>query len=65
MSGGGGGGVIKCGAMSGGGGGVIKCGAMSGGDIKCGAMSGGGEDYEHKYRKYKTKYLNLLSKYSK
>jgi hypothetical protein len=23
------------------------------------------EDYEHKYRKYKTKYLDLLSKYSK
>ena len=45
---------VESGAM--GGGGVIKCGAMSG---------GGGEDYEHKYRKYKTKYLNLLSKYSK
>ena len=47
----------KEGAMSGGG--VVKCGG-----VKCGGGGGGGgggEDYEHKYRKYKTKYLNLLS----
>lgn len=55
------------------GGGAIKCAVGGGGGIGGGGGSGGigsggiigGEDYEHKYRKYKTKYINLLSKYNK
>jgi hypothetical protein len=58
-----GGGAIKC-AVGDGGGGAIGGGADgSGGGGAVG--SGGGGNYEYKYRKYKTKYINLLSKYNK
>jgi thiol-disulfide isomerase/thioredoxin len=73
-----GGGAVKCSAIVGGGavvggggvigGGVGAVGVGGGGGVIGGGgavVGGGGEDYEHKYRKYKIKYINLLSKYNK
>jgi hypothetical protein len=65
------GGAVKCavggGAVGGGVGGAV--GGGSGGAVVVvgggAVVVGGGGDYEHKYRKYKTKYMNLLSKYNK